>query len=78
MEPDCCLDDATPNSLGGPKAGTESEITEKESSQSTFPNLKPLWGKKVCWNSKMGLKQIHKQEFKMKSTCITKERRWLV
>jgi len=26
----------------------------------------------------MGLGQIHKQEFKMKSTCTTKERGWLV
>jgi hypothetical protein len=33
---------------------------------------------KACWSFGMGLKQMHKQELKMKSTCTTNKRRQLV
>jgi hypothetical protein len=32
----------------------------------------------MFWSSKMGLERTHKQEFKMKSTCIIKEKGRLV
>jgi hypothetical protein len=37
-----------------------------------------LGGRRVCWSFGMGLRWIHKQKFKMKSTCTTKKRGHLV
>ncbi len=43
-----------------------------------FLCLQHFKGRKVCYNSKMGLGWTHKQEFKIKSTCTTNEKRWLM
>jgi hypothetical protein len=39
-----------------------------------FFNLKHFKCKEVCWSFEMKLGQIHKRNFKMKSTCIIKKR----
>jgi hypothetical protein len=43
-----------------------------------FFSSQHFWGRKACWNFKMGLRWIHKQEFKMESTCTTNDKRRLV
>ncbi len=44
----------------------QNETTKKEKSLGMFPNLQHFKGKKACWSFGMGLKRIHKQEFKIK------------
>jgi hypothetical protein len=46
--------------------------------QSTFLNSQHFEGRRACWSSRMGLGQTHKQEFKKKSICITKEKKRLM
>jgi hypothetical protein len=43
-----------------------------------FFNSHHFWGKKVCWGFEMGLEWIHKQEFNMKLTYITKQKKQLM
>jgi hypothetical protein len=61
-----------------PKSGSHSETMEKKN-QNMFLNLQHFWGKRgTCWSFRMGVERTHKQEFKMKSTCTTKEKGRLV
>jgi hypothetical protein len=51
---------------------------EKKRNQGALLNSQHFKGRMACLNSRMGLKSIHKQKFKIKLAYTTKERRWLV
>jgi hypothetical protein len=50
-------------------------LTNQKSNKKKEKTSEAWW---ACWSFKMGLRQIHKREFKMKSTFTTKKRRWLL
>jgi hypothetical protein len=56
----------------------KNKTMKKEENRGMFSNLQHFRGKKACWSFGMGRRQIHKQEFKMRSTYITKKKRQLV
>ncbi len=69
--------DATPNFSRDPKVGQRTKQWNKKrvGARSLSQHFR---GRRVCQSSRMGLGQIHKQRFKMKSTYIIKKRRWLM
>ncbi len=67
-----------PQLLKKPKCGSHSETTKEEKTWNTFLSSQHFKGRRVCYIFEMGLKRTHKKEFKMKSTCTTKKRKWLM
>jgi len=63
-----------PNSLRNPNVNPKVKHPKEIKNLGMFPSSQHLRGRKLCWSSRMGLRQIHKQEFKMKSTCTTRKK----
>ncbi len=55
------------------KCGSYNETLEKENSWGTLLNSQYFKGKGAGWSSGMGLEQIHKRKFKMRSTYTIKK-----
>jgi hypothetical protein len=64
----------TPKLLKRPKSGFHNETMEKGKTHGTLIITWHFEGRRACWSSRMGLRQTHKQKFKMKSTCVTNDR----
>jgi len=64
--------------LKRPKGESQSETTKEKKNCNILLNSQHFGGRKACWSSEMKLKQTHKEEFKMKSTCIIKKIRQLM
>jgi len=65
-----------PNSSRNPKVGPRMKQWKKK--RVGVSSLTHNMGRKACWSSKMGLEQIHRREFKIRSTCTTKKRKQLM